>query len=136
MDEPDSLLDALHKLCLPQSISASDVDDPLQWRHKTRKVVFIFTDASYKEPMTYPDGVGGKVSDVMDLLQTECITMFLFAPELPCYDELSCVNRCIWEPIEEPFVDTLFNDRDRIQKIFQDLAQTVRYEDLRLWWGE
>ena len=125
MDEPESLLDAMYKLCNAQpSVPVGQILDTNAWRARSAaaRVVFVFTDASYKEPMTSPEGSGGTVPDVIDLIQSEYFSTFLFAPDLPCYEELSCADKCEWESIEEPFADNLavfcrLSDQDRIVRI-------------------
>ncbi len=64
-DEPESLLDALHRLCaMEQMAKGTQAPDPLKWRYRSdaARVIIVFTDATYKSPMTYPGGSGGTVS--------------------------------------------------------------------------
>ena len=61
-DEPESLLDALHKVAtMEQTDRGAQELDPSKWRYRSdaARVVIIFTDATFKSPMTYSGGAGG-----------------------------------------------------------------------------
>ena len=63
-DEPESLLDALHKISLMgHTGKAAQELDPYLWRYRSdaARVVVVFTDATYHTTMSYPDGEGGGV---------------------------------------------------------------------------
>ena len=131
MDEPESLLDALHKLCtnVPFEPSPQEVD-PNKWRYRgeAARVVIIFTDASFHDTMKYPEGDGGKIADIIDMLQNERFFTFFFAPALPCYEELTEVDKCEWHDLAEPFDESLAalsSDQESFQKILVALAKNI-----------
>jgi hypothetical protein len=101
-DEAESLLDALYKVStVGQTAKDGQAEDPFKWRYRSTaaRVVVAFTDASYHERMSIPEARGGEVSDVIHALASNRILLSLFAPDMPCYDRLSQVHRCEYEPI-------------------------------------
>jgi hypothetical protein len=128
-DEPESLLDALHKL-VNAPPSESNQKEPDKWRsvQDAARVIVVFTDASYHEVMTYDAGKDGQVSDVMDSIEAERIHLFLFAPNLPCYEDLAQVDKSQWDPIEKPYVPNLkqiSRDSDKFRDILIALAKGI-----------
>lgn len=128
-DEPESLLDALHKLtnAPPSNSNEKEAD---KWRpvQDAARVIVVFTDASYHEVMTYEEGKDGQVSDIMDSIEQERIHLFLFAPDLPCYEELAQVDKSQWEPIEAPYVANLkemSSNSDKFRDILIALARGI-----------
>ena len=131
MDEPESLLDALHKLCsnVPFEPSPQEVDaNKWRFRGEAARVIIIFTDASFHDTIKYPEGEGGKVADIVDILQNEGFFTFFFAPALPCYEELTEVDKCEWEALDEPFDESLAalsSDNAAFQDILKAMAKTI-----------
>ena len=131
-DEPESLLDALHKLCkMEQNDKSSQSIDPAKWRYRSQaaRVVIVFTDATYKSPMSYPDGKGGTVDDVIATIASNKIILILYAPDHECYDALDQVDKGEWEPIPGPdFVAGLAEytgNTANFQKALLALAKSV-----------
>jgi hypothetical protein len=80
-----SLLDAI--------IHLADMDAT---EKRTRELfVFIFTDAPY-HPTTKD---GGTIDDILLSCNSNSIVPFIFAPELPCYDQLASIDLSEYEAI-------------------------------------
>ena len=104
-DEPESLLDALYKVCSMEDerrgVQLSSGD---KWRHRgdAVRVVVVFTDATYHPEMSIPEALGGTVDDIVHLAHNNRIILILYAPDHDCYDKLSRIDKSQWEPIEGP----------------------------------
>lgn len=90
-DEPESLLDALYLVAKSEDCAKGEADNEHKWRSRgaAARVVVVFTDATYHPTMSIPSASGGKASDVKNAIIQAKIRLSIFAPELPCYDELS-----------------------------------------------
>jgi len=134
-DEPESLLDALYTVA-----TMGDVDDgsdqgeqPDRWRsaREAARVVVVFTDASFHESLVVDEARGGTVQDLANVLMANRIILSLFAPDMPCYDLLSQVDRCEWEPIGEPGEDPrralaeFTSDQANFRNTLRQLAASV-----------
>jgi|GEM_PF-756862 len=93
-EEPSSLLDALFRLGQSETVELQDGEDPGQWRPlgDAKRVIIFFTDATFKSPMTLPEGSGGTVIDVITLLQNKKIKLCGFVPEWLGYEDLICMD--------------------------------------------
>ena len=71
--------------------------DPNKWRYRSQaaRVVIVFTDATY-HPTTKE---GGTFEDIANACTANRILLFIFAPELDCYDELSSIDKSEYEGI-------------------------------------
>ena len=101
-DEPESLLDALYKVAtMPEAEKGDTNNDPPGWRYRSAaaRVIVIFTDASFKEPIDIPEARGGTLDDITNLITSKRIILSIFAPDMPCYDRLSAIDKSEWEPI-------------------------------------
>jgi hypothetical protein len=101
-DEPESLLDSLHKISsMGQTEEGLEELDPYKWRRgcDAGRVVIVFTDATYHEEMTYPEGKGGSRDDVENSLVSNKIKLCLFAPDHDLYEELNAIDKAEWEAI-------------------------------------
>ena len=99
-DEPESLLDALYTVVSRGKTEKGAALEDDKWRYASdaARCVIVFTDASFHPDMeTIP---GGKVDDVIQLLQQERIRLSLFAPDMPCHYELSKLDKSVYEAIE------------------------------------
>jgi hypothetical protein len=132
-DEPESLLDALYKVAKMEQAGAQETDLPDRWRPRgaaTRVVVF-FTDASFKSPMTIPEGAGGAVQDVIAAVMGSRIILCGFAPETEGYMELATADRTEMNFIsregENPVeaLKALSADAGGFVKLMQQLAKTI-----------
>jgi uncharacterized protein YegL len=92
-DEPESLLDALYRVTNMGQTEKGAASDPQRWRYRSEaaRVVIIFTDASYHDTMVEP--AGGTVGDVANAVMANRIILSIFAPNMPCYDKLSEIDR-------------------------------------------
>lgn len=93
-DEPESLLDALYKVAT-MSASEKGAEDPNQWRHRREatRVVIVFTDASFKSAMVIPEARGGSLEDLKHAIMANRIVLSIFAPQMPCYDALTDIDK-------------------------------------------
>lgn len=94
-DEPESLLDALHKLgSMPES-GLQETDPPDKWRprREAQRVIVVFTDATYKTTMSAPGCAGGTFEDVMNVIHGNKIILSVFCPEHDCYHQLAELDR-------------------------------------------
>jgi hypothetical protein len=135
-DEPESLLDGLHKVVSRGQTGAGATEDPRQWRfgRSAHRVVIIFSDATFKPRLSVPEAKGQTVDDVINLCHQNRIKLFIFAPEFDCYNGLSQVNPCEWEAI--PFdsgdhhgpqkaLAEFTSDQQRFVKVLEHLAKTI-----------
>ncbi len=98
-DEPESLLDAIYHVAnMGQTDKSAQELDSDKWRYRSHgaRVVIIFTDATY-HPTTKG---GGTLDDIVNACTSNRILLFIFAPELDCYDELSTIDKSEYEAIE------------------------------------
>jgi len=98
-DEPESLLDALYKLAKMDQAGVQDTEDPNKWRARSTaaRAVIFFTDATFKTPMTIPEGAGGGVPDVLTALSSNEVILCGFCPEWSGYLELATDGRAEFE---------------------------------------
>ena len=88
-DEPESLLDALFIVAKAEACERGEAESDLKWRARGTAARVVFTDASYHPTMSIPLASGGKATDAKNAMVQAKIRLSVFAPELPCYDELS-----------------------------------------------
>ncbi len=135
-DEPESLLDALHRVC---SMSETDDGAPLEpgkWRFRraATRVVIVFTDATFHPTMSYPEGRGGGVSDVRNLVMTKRVLVEFFVPDLDCFVDIEAFDKCNGHRI--PFDSSKVNgaataleeftrDKVNFSKVMLALAKSV-----------
>ena len=131
-DEPESLLDALYVVAsMEQTPAGAEECEEDKWRHRREaaRVVIVFTDATYHPEMTVAGAEGGMVQDVAHQLMANRIMLNVYAPDHACYDELSQIDKCEWEPIPGPdFVAGLAeytSNQDSFQKALMALAKSV-----------
>lgn len=131
-DEPESLLDALYLVANMESDTKGEPNpDPNKWRYRSdaARVVIVFTDATYHPVMVAAGIEGGSVTDVINRVMAQKLTVVLFAPDHNCYLPLSEIDRSQWYPIPGPdFVEGLAaysGDREKFKKVLEALAKTV-----------
>ncbi|MFV8756604.1 hypothetical protein ACNOYE_39165 [Nannocystaceae bacterium ST9] len=131
-DEPESLLDALHRAC-NMAEEARGAQDPSgeKWRYRgeAARVVVVFTDATYHAKMSIPEAVGGTTTDIAHLAMANKIILILYAPDHECYEALSAIDKSEWEPIEGPdfrqgLVD-FTSDKENFRKAMLALARSM-----------
>lgn len=96
-DMPESLLDALYKVAtFGNTERGSQEGNPEMWRHRSeaRRCVVVFTDAPFHSTTKIPEAPGLKWTDIGNLVVQERLCLFLFAPQMDCYDDLSQIPRC------------------------------------------
>ena len=126
-DEPESLLDALFKVINVGATGPQESPDPNKWRPRSAaaRVVVIFTDASYKPTMSIPEAATLDINTVFNFIEKERIILSIFAPELPCYDELCAAPRSEYTPASGAGLDSLTSDPKSFSKLMQQLAKSV-----------
>jgi len=130
-DEPESLLDALHRVASMPATGKGSLLEADKWRYRSEaaRVVIAFTDASYHPTMEQPKG--GTVSDVINALHSNRIILNLFAPEMPCHDELSKADKSDYFPIptkgKNPVeaLEEFTRDQKNFRKTLEALAKSV-----------
>ena len=125
-DWEETLLDALFVIG-QMGQTEQGVEDPNKWRKagEAVRVVAVFTDAEYKPVMKVRGGEGGTVQDIINLINTEKIKTFLYAPNHPCYDALSCANSVEFHPIGGTGLDELTKDPAVFEQLLKQLAATI-----------
>ena len=100
-DEPESALDALYKVSMMGSTERDATEDPTKWRYRSSaaRVAILFTDASCHMKMAIPEAKGGTIADLFNVLMANRIILSIFAPDMPCWDELSQVQKSEYMPI-------------------------------------
>jgi hypothetical protein len=129
-DEPESLLEALYRLANMPVTGPEESRRPDAWRHgrDARRFVVVFTDASYHETMVDP--AGGKVNDVIYAMINAKIALYLFAPDMACYEPLSELDQSQWYPVTggttpQESLKAFVSDRSHFQEIMEKLARTI-----------
>jgi hypothetical protein len=130
-DLPESLLDAIHHVAnMGQIDKGAQEIDPNKWRYRSSaaRVVIIFTDADY-HPTTKD---GGTFDDIVLACTSNRILLFIFAPEMDSYDQLSEIDKSEYEPIEvqsgEQPADALerfVSAPDAFKKAMEQLGKSV-----------
>lgn len=94
-DEPESLLDALHKLATMPQADLQDTEPPDKWRLRgtAQRVIIVFTDATYKTTMSAEGCKGGTLEDVKTAVHGNKIVLSVFSPEHDCYHDLATLDR-------------------------------------------
>lgn len=130
-DEPESLLDAIYHVAnMEQTGKSAQQLEPDKWRYRSHaaRVVIIFTDATY-HPTTK---AGGTVDDIAHVCTGNRLLLFIFAPELDCYDELSSIDKSEYEAItvepgEEPAeaLARFTNEPTAFKRAMEQLGKSV-----------
>lgn len=130
-DTPESLLDALYAVSTMGQTGKEEAEDERKWRYRSSaaRIVIVFTDAPYKEKMVIQGATGGTFEDVKNKCHEHRIILSLFAPDLPCYDTLSAIQKSEYEPISGPnFLEgmkALTGDQKNFQNTLAQLAKSV-----------
>ena len=102
-DEPESALDAIHKLAtMPVSPDDAQELSSGSWRKNAAKVIILFTDATYHPNMTYKEGEGGNINDVANAIHANSIILVFYAPDHDLWEEVFSMDRAEWHYIEGP----------------------------------
>lgn len=94
-DEPESLLDAIFKVASMEQTGIQDAVAGDKWRARSSatRVIVFFTDATFKQPMTLPEAVGGGISDVVNKVMAQRIVLCGFMPEWEGYEFLGGADK-------------------------------------------
>jgi hypothetical protein len=94
-------MDALYKVATMGSTDRGTPEDPTKWRYRSdaARVAILFTDASCHMQMAIPEAKGGSTQDLFNALMANRIILNIFAPDMPCWDELSQVQKSEYMPI-------------------------------------
>ncbi len=129
-DEPESLLEALYKVATMGQTEKNDPPNPNKWRYRSSaaRVVIIFTDATYHEPLAEPRGA--QFDDVVTALMSNRIILSIFAPDMPCYAKLSEVDKAEWNIITggstpQESLASFTSNRENFRETMKQLAKTV-----------
>jgi hypothetical protein len=129
-DEPESLLEAIYLVATMPASGKGEPPRPDAWRHRSAaaRVVVVFTDASYKEPLQQPKGA--VFEDVYNELISNRIILSLFAPDLPCYEKLSEVDRAEWNVVSgganpQESLALYTTDQRNFAQTLRQLAKTI-----------
>lgn len=117
-NEPESLLDAIHKLASSPVSPKGGEEEADKWRTGVTRCVVAFTDATCHPTMAYEGGAGGTVTDVINALMANKIVLILFGPDDPSYDELISADRAEHEKIPGPDFVKGMEDRARDKAAF------------------
>lgn len=136
-DEPESLLDALYKVAkFGSTPKMAQEEDPEMWRYRSEaaRIVIVFSDASFHPTTSLAEAPKLDWREIANLIMQEKIRLSIYAPQMPCYDDLSQIDKCEYMPIEfDPDVpnDAVLKLRDftadtaNFQKTLEQLAKTV-----------
>jgi hypothetical protein len=129
-DEPESLLEAVFHLATMPQTAKGETQKPDHWRHRSAatRVIVVFTDASFKEPLAKPKGA--TLQDVFAQLITNRVILSIFAPQMPCYERLSEVDRSEWNVIEggktpQESMELYTSDQKNFTDVLLQLARTI-----------
>ncbi len=132
-DEPESLLDAIYKVAtVGQTDKGAQAEDPFKWRYRSdaARVVIIFTDASFKPVMALPEARGGTLTDVTNVVMANRLILSIFAPDIPCYNELSAIDKSEWEVVTgganpPDSLAKFTSNRENFRNTLKQLARSV-----------
>jgi hypothetical protein len=129
-DEPESLLEALYHAATLPATGKEEAPRPDAWRHRSSaaRVVIIFTDASFKEPLAQPPGA--TLEDVFHQITGNRIILSIFAPDIPCYGRLAEVDKAEWNVItggenHQESLKLFTADQENFAKTLRQLARTI-----------
>lgn len=95
-DDANSLLDAIQRVAeMDATPSGSTPDDPEKWRFKrdAGRVVVILTASGFHETMRLPAHGGSGLKVVAEQCGRSRLLLYILAPAMPCYDDLSAIRR-------------------------------------------
>ena len=81
--------------------------------------------------MSIPEAKGGGFEDVKNAVQANRIILSIFAPDMPCYDRLSLLDKSEWEPIsidgKDPrtALSEFTSDQENFRNTLKQLAKSV-----------
>jgi hypothetical protein len=92
-DIPESLLEGIYHCATMEQTGKGEPLSPDKWRNKGEgaRVVIVFTDAPFKDPMEQPKG--GTLDDLANVCEANRIILQVFAPKMDCYYELGEIDK-------------------------------------------
>jgi hypothetical protein len=133
-DEPEHLLDALYKVVSIGATEKGQAPDPMKWRYRyeAKRIVAVFTDATFHETMAIPEAAGGGIKDIQTLVTMNGVRTCIFAPRHACYEQLTLMDRCEYEPLEDAGkpvgIDEFTQDKNRFKAALESIAKTATSE--------
>lgn len=127
-DDPETLLDALYRIATCPQTDKNAPEDPTRWRYRSAagRVVIVFSDAPFKPAMVIPEAQGGGFKDVQNVIQANRIILSIFAPDLPCYNELGSLDKAEFMAVPgDSGLATFTSDRANFQETLRQLAASV-----------
>lgn len=133
-DIPESLLDALYRIAnMAEQGKEAQEESPNHWRYKraAARVIIVFTDAPYHQTMSIAEALGGTLNDVNNLVTSKRIFLSIFAPDLPCYDELAMIDKSEYEAIPldgrtpQDALKDFTEDQEHFKNTLKQLAASV-----------
>ena len=92
-DIPECLLEGIMHCAEMGQTEKGEQLSPDKWRHRSAgaRVVIVFTDAPFKDPMVWDKG--GDIDDVSNACSNNKIILQVFAPEMDCFYELGEIDK-------------------------------------------
>ena len=129
-DEPESLLEAIYHLAVAPQTGKELPPKPDHWRYRSAaaRVVIVFTDASFKEPLAMPRGA--EFGDVIHQVTNARLILSIFAPNMPCYEKLASIDRSEWNVVDggadpQESMRLYTSDQKNFTTVLQQLARTI-----------
>lgn len=142
-DMPESMLDALFTVVGQGESDAGENLSPWKWRFRREAVrsVIAFTDAPFKPIIRAPQGRGGNVDDVINLIMQKRVLLTVITPfqfldahdisrEFDCMNTLAEADKAEYIPLKTANGETLSlasfaKDREVITRLLTKLAKTL-----------
>ncbi len=128
-DSPESLLDAIFKVANMGQTEKDAPEDPQKWRYRrsAARIAIIFTDTTFKPTMALPEAKGGTIDDVRNACTNNRIILSVFAPDDPCYNGLSEIDRAEYMPIPagDTGLEAFTGDAANFKTTLEQLAKSV-----------
>lgn len=129
-DEPESLLDALYKVANMGQSGKWQEEHENKWRYRAiaRRVVIVFTDASFKEKTVLPEAAGADVKDIINHINSNRLILLMIAPaSLECFASLAEADRSEYIETREDngnpvSLDIYIKDQKRFEDTLRQLA--------------
>ena len=92
----ESQLDALYSLCQWGCVGRGEIADAKKWRYRNDayRFVVLVTDSPFKAKTHLAAAPGLSWMDVANVVMQERLRLSIFAPQMDCYDDLSCLDKC------------------------------------------
>jgi hypothetical protein len=139
-DIPESLLDALYIVANMGQTELQDYPIPSKWRYRSSaaRVVVIFTDAGFHDPLDIPEARGTRLEDVINLVHTNRLVLSIYAPRFDGdskmvaedYARLGAADKADYMPLVDDdgndiTLDQFTSNVVHFQNTLKQLAKTV-----------